>query len=304
MKKVKIGIVVEYNPFHNGHIYQIQQIKKMFPSSKIIVAMSGKYSQRGEVTCASFAKRKRYALKNGVDKVLKLPTQVSTQAAHIFASESVKILNKQKIDYLVFGSESDDVERLIKIAQIIKKNREQYNQLIKQFLKKGANSFPKATNLALQELSGEDISMPNDILGLEYVKTIIDNDYPIQPVSIKRTIDFHSEETYLDFASATKIRQMLKNNQDYTKYTPMRFNYFDKLRNNQKIYRRFQKVIRKYSTEELEKFKMISEGIQNLFKKHIEIDKYDDFVQECTSRRYTSSRIKRTILMVALKIKK
>ncbi|QGZ97836.1 nucleotidyltransferase [Mycoplasma sp. NEAQ87857] len=303
-KKTKVGIVVEYNPFHNGHIYQLNWIKENIPNSKIIVAMSGKYSQRGEITCASYRQRKHIAKKYGVSGFVKLPVDISAQAAHIFASNAVLKLAKKGIKYLVFGSETNDIELFKEIALLIKNNKQEYNKLIKKYLKQKGNSFPRATNLALMELANKDISMPNDILGLEYVKTIVDNDLDIEPISIQRTIPFHSEDVESEFASASKLRQMLSNNQDISKYSPMKLKGIKPKNDIRNTYPKFQKIILNTPKEIIAQYKMISEGMENLFKKQINQPTYDDFIQACTSKRYTSSRIKRAYLFVLLRIKK
>ncbi|WP_426461543.1 nucleotidyltransferase [Mycoplasma hafezii] len=303
-QKEKVGIVVEYNPFHNGHIYQLNWIKEHFNNPKIIVAMSHKYSQRGEFICASWHSRVKIAKKYGVSKFVKLPVQISAQAAHIFASESVLKLAKKGIKYLVFGSETADTELFIKIARLIKDNQQEYNKLVKKHLKNKGTSFPRATNLALQELSGEDISMPNDILGLEYVKTIVNHNLDITPIAIKRTVAFHSEETIQEFASASHIRKMLSENLDVSQYTPMNLKGINPRLNIENTYSKFQKIIRSKTPEQLRQYKMISEGIENLFKKQIDNPDYDSFINACISKRYTASRIKRTYLFVLLKIKK
>ncbi|WP_025755208.1 nucleotidyltransferase [Mycoplasmopsis cricetuli] len=302
-KITKIGIVVEYNPFHNGHIYQLNWIKNTFPNSKIYVAMSHKYSQRGEIICLSWRKRKKYAKQYGVNKFIKLKTSISAQAAHIFAKESVLKLAKKKIDYLVFGSETNNIETMLQIAHTLKKNIDKYNFLVKKFLKQKGLSFPRATNLALQELMGVNINMPNDILGLEYVKTIVNYNLPIVPISIARTIDFHSETTTENFASASKIRQLIKFKQNFSHYTPVKINDI-KQKNIESTYIKFQKFIKNTSAKKIAKYKMISEGMENLFKKQIHHKSYDEFIQACVSKRYTASRIKRAYLFVLLKIKK
>lgn len=299
-KKPHVGIVVEYNPFHNGHIYQIEQIKKMFPNCKITVAMSYKYSQRGEIIIAPWRVRKKYAKKYGVDKFVKLHTDISAQAAHIFASEAVLKLAKKGINYLVFGSETNDVDLFLKIANLIKNNLDQYNLLIKKYLKQKGNSFPRATNLALSELSGSNITMPNDILGLEYVKTIVNHNLDITPISILRTIDFHSEETNNQFASASKIRSMLVSGEDISHFTPIPREKMTS-KNIIDTYKKFQKIVINTQKEKLAKMKMISEGMENLFKKNIHLETYEEFVEACVSKRYTRSRIKRAYLFVLLK---
>lgn len=296
---MSIGIIAEYNPFHNGHIHQLEYAKKNFPNEKIIVIMSGKYVQRGELAVASFRKRKKMAKKYGADKVIKMPFLVSTQAAHIFAQGAIEIAKQHKIDKILFGSESNDVSNLMKIAIGIKENRDEYNKKLKVFLKQGF-SFPKASAEALQEILGQSITASNDILGLEYIKAIVDNDYKIKPYSLKRTVGFHSDKALGTYASATLIRKKIFNNEDISKYTPMTFKKMPK--RIEEYYPEFQKIVRSKSSYELSKIKLISEGMENLFKKHIECKTYDEFVNATNSRRYTSSRIKRVMLYVLLEI--
>ncbi|SJZ45014.1 nucleotidyltransferase [Mycoplasmopsis verecunda] len=303
-KKKVVGIIAEYNPFHNGHIYQINWIKKHIPNAYIIVAMSNKYTQRGEITCASYYQRKKIAKAYGVNKVIKLNDKDVIQAAHIFAQAGVNLLNKHKIDYLVFGSETNNVELFVKIARTIKENNELYHKLIRQYMKKGANSFPKASNLAIKELLNEDIQMPNDILGLEYIKTIIDNDFNITPISIQRTIAFHSNDVLDEFASATKLREMLKQNQDISQYSPMKIKY-NKKRDIAYTYAKFASYVKRTTAKKIAQFKLIDEGIENLFKKQVLLNNnYVDFIEACVSKRYTRSRIQRCYLNVLLRIKK
>lgn len=299
-KKIKIGIIAEYNPFHNGHIYQIKQIKKIWPDSTIIVMMSGKYVQRGEIAIASFDQRKEIALKNGIDEIYELPFEYATQAAHIFAYGAIKEINKHKIDYLVFGSETNNIEEFILVAKTIKNNEEIFYKMIKQEMKKGI-SFPKANQIVLEKLINKSFVMPNDILGLEYVKTIINENLNIKPFCLKRTVGFHSENTFENMASASHIRKLIYNkNLDYKKYTPMIFDKEpDRIEN---YYHKFQEIVRSLSSKELSSIKLMSEGMENLFKKNISANSYEEFVNLSNSKRYTSSRIKRVMLYVLLKI--
>lgn len=301
-KTLRIGIIAEYNPFHNGHIYQINEIKKRWPESQIIVILSGKYVQRGELAIASFEARKKIALANNVDEVYELPFEFATQAAHVFAQGAIQELNKYNINYLVFGSETNDIDNFYLVAKTIKKNNELYYQKIKKAMKTGI-SFPKANQIVLEELVGKSFTMPNDILGLEYVKAIVNNNYPIKAFCIKRTNDFHSMIPSDNIASATYIRKLIyDNNLEYKKFTPM---VFDKMPDRiENYYLQFQDIVKNKSCEELKKIKMISEGMENLFKKHIDAASYEEFVNRTNSKRYTSSRIKRAMLYVLLDIKK
>lgn len=300
-KILRIGIVAEYNPFHNGHIYQINEIKKRWPQSQIVVVLSGKYVQRGELAIASYEERKNIALQNNIDEIYELPFEFVTQAAHIFAQGAIQELNKYKIDYLVFGSETDNIDNFYLIAQTIKENNDLYYQKIRKEMKTGI-SFPKANQIVLEELIGKSFTMPNDILGLEYVKAIVNNNYPIKAFCIKRTNDFHSMIPSNNIASATYIRKLIyDNNLEYKKFTPMIFKKIpDRIEN---YYSKFQNIIKNKSSEELKKIKMISEGMENLFKKHIDAPTYEEFVNRTNSKRYTSSRIKRAMLYILLNIK-
>lgn len=263
--------------------------------------MSGKYVQRGEIAVASFEERKKMAIQYGASKVIELPFEYATQAAHIFAHGAVKIVNENNIDKLLFGSESDDPKRLLLIAKTINENLDKYNKTLKSFLKLGY-SFPKASGQALTHLIGNPITLPNDILGLEYCKAIVNNNYKITPYTIKRTVDFHSEVPNQGFASASYIRKQLFEGNDVSEYTPMKF--ADKIERIEDHYAEFQEIVRNTPAEVLKENQMISEGMENLFKKHIEAVDFGDFVDRTNSRRYTSSRIKRVMLYVLLEGRK
>ncbi len=296
-----IAIIAEYNPFHNGHIYQLKYAKQTWPDHKIIIIMSGKYVQRGELAVASFEERASIAKEYGADEVYELPFEYATQAAHIFARGAVLTAVNLGANKLLFGSESNDVKNLLLIARTIKENKSIYNKTLKKYLKQGF-SFPKSAAEALSELSGQNVTLPNDILGLEYIKTIVEEELSIEPHSIKRTVNFHSDETTENFASASFIRKELMENKDISKWTPMIFPEVpDRIEN---YYKEFQDVVNNSTPEELAMCPLISEGMENLFKKHIDAKTYNEFVDRTNSRRYTSSRIKRVMLYVLLRIKK
>ena len=211
-----IGIICEYNPFHNGHIYHLKKIKKKYPNSLIILVMSGNITQRGDVSIINKWDKTEIALKYGVDLVVELPFIYATQSADMFAKGAMQILNELKVNMIVFGSEMNDKERLINLAKIsLSKSYE--NNLVK-YLKK--NSYAIASAKALQDLSKVNLNTPNDILGLCYIKEIIKNNYHIEIDTIKRTNDYHSTKLE-DIASATSIRNAIKLNKDISKYVPL-----------------------------------------------------------------------------------
>ena len=296
---MSVGIIAEYNPFHNGHIYQINYIKKFFPNKKIVVVMSGDYVQRGELAIASFEARKKMAIKYGVDEVIELPFEFVNQAAHIFAQEAIKILSDNNVTKIVFGSETNNIELFYNVANILKENKEEHSVLLRKYLKTGL-SFPKANELALTDICGEKFIMPNDILGIEYVKAIVNNNYNIQAISIKREVAFHSDEVKNNLASASHIRKMIFNNEDISKYSPMVFTETPKKIEDR--YSEFQKIIKTTPIEDLAKIKLVSEGMENLFFKNINEPNYNSFVNKVNSKRYTSSRVKRVMLNILLSI--
>lgn len=302
-----IGIVAEYNPFHNGHIRQINWIKEKFPNEKIIVVMSDKFTQRGDLSIASFNERAKIAKKYGVSKVLKLSFEDTCQAAHIFAHNAImKLYTKGKIDKLVFGSESDDADNMFNLANFLRDHQEEFYTKTRSVQKNTKVSFPKACSIVLKEMTGQNFEMPNDILGFEYVKVIVNHNLPIKVYTIKRNINFHSMEPNNEFASASLLRKMIFNAEDISKYSPMVFKKTPK--NIVDYYLNFQKKVLLLGKEKLKLIPVISEGLENLIFKNINIPTYDAFIDACTSKRYTSSRIKRIIAWVlkkkSIKIKK
>lgn len=295
-----IGVVVEYNPFHNGHIRQLNWIKDNFPNEKIIVVMSGKFTQRGELNVASFHARKKVAKKYGVTKVLKLSFKETVQAAHIFAYNAIMKLAKAGIDKLVFGSEDNNPDLMVATAKLMNEKQSEFSIIFHRILREEKGiSYPKAVAQTIKELGGNEYEMPNDILGFEYVKVIIDNKLPIKVYTIKRNVPYNSETTVDDYASGTLLRKMIFNKEDISKYSPMIFKH--KTKRIEDYYHKFQKIVSKTKPEKLRKIPMVAEGIENLFKKNINIPTYDLFVETCTSKRYTASRIKRTMAWILLK---
>ena len=214
----RIGIIAEYNPFHYGHVYQINKIKELYPDSIIIVIVSTTFTQRGEISLINKWDKTKICLEYGVSLVVELPTLYATQSADVFSYGALKILNSLEIDTLVFGSECNDVKLLMNLADM-QLHDDKYNDLVKKYLDSGKN-YPSAMSLALYDLSGIKIDKPNDLLGLSYVKEIIKNKYPITPVTIKRTNDYHGNIVNSNIVNASLIRKMISNNDDISSYVP------------------------------------------------------------------------------------
>ncbi|TPE57767.1 nucleotidyltransferase [[Mycoplasma] falconis] len=298
---MKIGVIAEFNPFHKGHKYLLESIKNKYPNSYLIIALSSDYVQRGEIACMSWEDRALAAKKFGADEVIPLDFYTSTQAAHIFAEGAINTLLKKEIDMLIFGaSDGDKPEKYVNAATAIKNNLEIYNKVLKQTLKTG-RSFVYSAYESLKQLIGEE-NIPTDILGLEYAKYIIFNNLSIKIDTIKRTIDHNSEMGMENYAPASVIRKMLANNEDVSQYIPIQIKKdYPKIEDK---YLDFQKIVKEKTPQELSEIHLMSEGMENLFKKNIDLPTYEEFVEACTSKRYTHSRIKRVILYTLLQIKK
>jgi len=209
-----LGIIVEYNPFHTGHLYHLQKAKEMVKPDLTIAIMSGNYVQRGEVAIIDKFKRSELAIKYGVDLVIELPFAYVCQSADYFCKGAIDLLYHIGITDLVFGSECGDIDTFKEIAYAIKNHPNEYDQYVKNAMKQGLR-YPDACNQALSLLLNKSIQTPNDLLGLGYVKEVIENDYPITLHCIKRSNDYH-DTTLTKIASATALRKALKEKQDVT----------------------------------------------------------------------------------------
>ena len=217
MRKV-VGIVCEYNPFHNGHLYQINKIKKRYNDSIIIACLNSSFTQRGELSVLNKWEKTKVALLNGVDIVIELPYVYGTQSSDIFAKYSVALLNKLYVDVLCFGSEREDIEDIKKAARYQVEDIN-FDIITKKYLNEGV-SYPTALNKALNELCNVTITEPNDILALSYLKEIYRNGYFMDTYNIKRTSSYHDLDSDSKIVSASNIRTRLLNKQNIQDKVP------------------------------------------------------------------------------------
>lgn len=294
-----VGVVVEYNPFHNGHLYHLNKVREMYPNHIVIAIMSGNYMQRGQVSLISKWDKTKLALYYGVDIVLDLPFVLANESADYFAHNSIKILNHFKVEKVVFGCESSDVSLYYKLANI-QLNSQEYNEYVKQNMLDGLN-YPTACSKALAMIGEREINLPNDILGLAYTKTIIENNYDMDIDVVKRTNDFHST-TIEKIASATSIRNALLNNNDFKIAVPS-YTYeiltSTKITSNDDIFNFLKYKIISSSANELALIHLIDEGLEYKIKKSIyKVNDFDSLVKEIASKRYTYSRVSRILLNI------
>lgn len=283
-----IGIIAEYNPFTNGHLYHLNSIKEKYTDYAIILIMSGNFTQRGIPSIIDKFKKTEIAIKLGVDLVIELPYPFATQSADFFAYGAITILEKLKVEKIVFGSESDNIEDLEIIARTQIDN-DDLDKLVKVYSKLGYN-YPTALSESIYDLTKKKITTPNDLLGVSYIKTILENNYNIKYETIKRTNDYHS-----GIDSATSIRKLLKNNDDVQKLIPsIELKY---LNNLHYIDDYFDILKYKIITEDdLSIYQTVDEGIDKLLKKEINsANNIEEFITLIKSKRYTYNKITRML---------
>ena len=292
MKKV-IGIIAEYNPFHNGHIYQIKKIKEKYPNSIIIVCTSSSFTQRGEISILNKWEKTKVSLLNGIDIVIELPYVYSTQSSDTFAKYGVSLLEKLHINYLCFGSESNDTTKLLDAAKTQINNTE-FDNKVKLYMKEGYN-YPTSLNNALKELINYDIKEPNDLLAISYIKEIISNNYNIEVFNIKRTNSYHDLDLDNKIVSASNIRNKLLENKNIKDKVPKET--YDILKNKSLENKYFEFLKYKIISENnLEKYVDVDEGLNVRIKKSINNSKsLSELIMNIKTKRYTYNRISRML---------
>lgn len=295
-----VGIICEYNPFHNGHLFHLNKVKKLFPNETIVLIMSSSFLQRGEASIINKWDKTKIALTYGIDLVIELPFAFSTQSSDIFAKGSIELLKHLKIKNLVFGSESNDLNLLNKIANI--KLSSKYNNLIKEKIKEGI-SYPSSVSYAIKKITKKEIKNPNDILGVNYITEIKKQNASIKPLTIKRINNYHSLKLE-KLASATSIRKGLKENINIKKYVPLET---FKLLNNPRFTNDYFPFLKyKILTEDnLNIFQTVDEGIENRIKKHINsASTLEDLVIKVKNKRWTYNRLMRMFTHILCNFKK
>ena len=290
-----IGIICEYNPFHNGHLYHLNKIKELYPDSLIILVLNGYFLERGEVSIISKKDKTNIALLNGIDIVLELPFVYGTQSADIFANISITMLEKFKCEYVIFGSECNNLDTLNKITDYTIDNLDKYNENVKKYLDEGINyptALAKAINIPFTFNS-------NDLLGISYLKSIKLNKYNIKPLTIKRTNDYLDIESDTNIVSASNIRNKLNNNLDISKYMPKTTLPFIQ---NISLNDFFNIIKYKIITEkDLSIYLDVDEGIENRLKKVInECNNINDLIEKTKSKRYTYNKIRRMLIHILI----
>ena len=296
------AIICEYNPFHNGHLYQLREAKRLSEADAILCIMSGNFVQRGEAAIMEKFTRAKHAVLAGADAVIELPTVFATSNAELFAKGAIKILSSiPSVTTLCFGSETADKEALLQAAGLLNNEPKEVSSKIKALTATGI-SYAKARADAWKDiLPPELLTSPNNILGVEYARAILSMNSSIELLPIARIGSGYNEKAIQEnYSSASAIRQAITNNEDFASNLPS-FVSCDLPSNLENML----ETLEKYAllSSPLEKIASVcdcTEGLENALKKAS--TEVQPLVENLTSTRYTSSRIRRIALQNLLNI--
>ena len=319
------GIVAEYNPFHNGHVYHIEETKKITECDGIVAIMSGNFIQRGVPALFDKWTRTKMALKNGVDLVIELPSYYATSSAEYFAQGSVALLDGLGVvKNISFGSNTTDIDALKRIANVLYLEPENYKKLLQSELKRGV-SYPIARSNALKNFLKKEYDAKyiadilldsNNILGIEYLKALLYSNSQIKPVVVERNGSTYNSTAVIDnICSATAIRELLEKNDLKTVGEVVPKDTFEVINTaildgmSPMFLKNYEKeilyVLRRCTTEELANIADVTEGIENLLKKATnEGMELENIIDILKTKRYTRTRIQRILLHTLLNVTK
>jgi len=311
-----LGVVVEYNPLHRGHMYHLDSSIKLIVPDFIVAVMSGNFVQRGEPAIVDKFARTEMALKAGIDVVIELPTVYAIQDASGFATGSIKILDATNVvTDVVFGSESNDIKTLERVASIIVEESEEYRSSLKRYLKNGL-SFPNARRYAIfdqiskEGIDIEQIKYPNNILGVEYLAVLQRIKSQMRAHTIKRIGSSYNDERISEIPSATAVRKSIRFGEKILGIPRFTHHILEREFSAGRgpvfvedlfEFMRLKMVI--LGREGLEKLYGFNEGIAKRMIKAVENShNMRNFLTKTKTKRFTFTRIKRRALYAVLDI--
>ena len=315
-----VGLISEYNPFHNGHKYHIEKAREITGADAVVVVMSGNFVQRGAPAIMPKHLRAEAALKNGASLVIELPVCYATGSAEFFAYGAVSLFDKLGcIDSICFGSECGDIEILQNLAKIISTEPKEYKTFLNQYLREG-NSFPLARQKALKDYLQSDLAdsvlaEPNNILGIEYLKALYKLNSKIKPYTIQRiSSNYHDKHLQETFSSASAIRREFSATafENIEKQIPDTTISFMKehYQTRYPVYTNDFSLLLKYkllaeTKSSLLEYADVSEELANRVLNNLnQFINYEQYCELLKTKEVTYSRISRALLHVLLDIKK
>lgn len=325
-----LGLIVEYNPFHNGHLYHLKKSKEITKATHTIAIMSGSFLQRGEPALLDKYTRAEIAVKNGVDLVIELPTLYACQSAEIFSHGAIATLNSLNcVNSICFGSEEGNTDILYIISKILVEEPVEFKIALRNYLDQGL-VFPTARSKALydyisknnlvsitEEILQNTLNSSNNILGIEYIKSLLRLNSNIKPYTISRIVsEYNSTEiSHSDICSATAIRNSLRDDlslEQIEKVVPTTtlHSIEDKIKNNFRpvfdsmFYDLLRGIVIR-DQEFLHKYFEVNEGIENkIYSNIFTCNTLEELIHSTKSKRYTMTKIKRTLNNILLGINK
>lgn len=321
-----VGLITEYNPLHNGHIYHIRQSKHITDADAVIAVMSGNFVQRGEPAVINKYSRARAAIEAGVNLVAELPSYYSISSAELFSTGALFTLTALYADSFVFGSECGDIHLLEQCADILLNEPPLYRSILKKSLSKGA-AFPKARRAALSAICSDELvqclDSPNNILGIEYIKALKKHKLSITPLTIKRIIsgyhdqslNNHTDESSDYIASATAIRNTLNDAFLYLPESmqkelinslnitaPIVADDFSHMLNHKITDIMYQCNYNKHTfVQYMLRYTDFTEDLANrLFLIHSDCMTFSDYCSRLSNKQYTMTRISRCLMHILL----
>lgn len=317
-----LGVIAEYNPFHNGHYYHLQKAKQEAEADFCVAVISGNFTQRGETSIVNKWAKAYMAICGGADLVIELPTLYSVSSAENFANGAIKILDSLKIvDSFAFGAEADDLATLNNIANVLYNEPRGYTNILSHELKKGI-SYPMARENALMMYLNDIkryanvLGSPNNILAIEYLKALKTQKSHLEPIMIKRQKVYYNENRIVDgFASATGIRDIMKRKQyaDLRKVVPnstyqilgQQVKKGEVILSLSKYEKEIIYTLRKMTVAQIADLPDVSEGLENTIKSAASnCNNLTDLITAIKSKRYTQTRIQRILVCALLGINK
>ncbi len=298
------AVICEYNPFHNGHKYQLEKIKKN-NNLPIAAIMSGNFTQRGDVAIADKFTRAETAVHNGADLVIELPAVFACSTAESFAEAGVKIAEALGCtENLCFSAEEDDPELLIKAAELF--NDETFNLEVKALMKEGLY-YPLAVEKAFKKTApglAEAVATPNNILAVEYLKALSGTN--IKPMIIKRKGSIHDSDIISEnISSASNIRRMILSGENFKSLVPENASGFPFPADIEKLEKTILYKLRTMSPDEFNDLPEVSEGLHNrIYSAVRDYNSVKEIIDAVKTKRYTHARIRRTIIHALLGISK
>ena len=316
-----LAIIAEYNPMHNGHVFQINEAKKIANADFVITCMGGNFTQRGNTSIVSKFEKTKMALLNGSDMVIELPTIYSVSSSENFAYGAIKILKELNfVTHISFGIEEENIQKLQDIAELLQNEPLGYCKILKEQLDLGV-SYPearaKAVSIYLNNVEYETIMQgSNNILAIEYLKQMQKQKANFVPIGIKRNkVSYNSTKIIEDYASSSAIRKFIYNNELLQIKSVMPKSAYEILINNIKNgtynidLNNYSKIIiyklRTMSLKQISNLPDVNEGIENLIKSSADkTNNISELIKLVKSKRYTQTRIQRILIYTLLNITK